>query len=190
MQPNSVKPAPAYSIKRMQKTLLALLSLALPLITLNLARAEPSDLLQIDKVVWTDNVDRKLKNYTHAYIPPVKQGHISLWMQLRGSPELLQRMKDDADGQVHIRHVWKKYELNRLRTDLNQPLDIGRKEDLQKLSNEVSATGYFTWRVWSDKMNLPEGDWQVDLLWDTGDPVMCTSNSGEQSACSYALQVH
>lgn len=172
-----------------RKPLHMLSTLVLFLVAAESVLAQTPDMLQVDKAVWTEAVDRDQKNYMHAYKPPVKLKRISLWMQLRGTPELLQIMKDDPEGKAHIRHVWKRYELNRSRTDLNQPLDIGRKEDIQKLSYEVSATGYFTWRVWSDKMNLPKGDWRVDLLWDTGEPVMCLNNSGEKSVCSYPLQV-
>lgn len=156
---------------------------------LNTGVSIASDLIQVNKVVWTEAVDRDKLNYIHAYKSPVQLRHISLWMELRGSQELLQLMNEGSDGKVYIRHVWKKYVLDELQPELDQELAIGRKEDTQRLYNEVAITGYFTWRTWSDKVSLTPGNWQVDLLWGSNEPVMCTNSKGELKACSYTLQV-
>jgi hypothetical protein len=151
------------------------------------ARAQA--LLEIDQAVWTDAIDRDNRNYTRAYKSPVALKKISLWILVRGSPELLERMKQDAEGRVRIRHVWKKLLSESVRLDHDQVLEIGRREDLKRLGYEVAQQGYFRWRTWSDKVQLTPGDWKVDIVWDTDEPVLCTPAGGEAAPCSYSLEV-
>jgi hypothetical protein len=146
-------------------------------------------LLEIDQAVWTDAIDRDKRNYTIPYNSPVALRKISLWMLVRGSPELLEQMKKNPDGRVRIRHVWKKYASESIRIDHDQTLDIGRKEDLRRLTYEVEHEGFFRWRTWSDKVRLTPGDWKVDIVWESDEPVMCKSADGAAAPCSYSLEV-
>lgn len=151
------------------------------------ARAQA--LLEIDQAVWTDAIDRDARNYTRAYKSPVGLRKISLWMLVRGSPELLEQMKQDPQGRVRIRHVWTKYLSASVRIELDQILYVGRKVDLRKLDNEVTRQGFFHWRTWSDKVNLSPGEWTVDVLWESDEPVLCTASDGVKSPCSFSLEV-
>ncbi len=146
-------------------------------------------LLEIDQAVWTDTIDRDRRNYTLPYKSPVALRKVSLWMLVRGSPELLEQMKTSPDGRVRIRHVWKKYASESLRIDHDQTLEIGRKEDLRRLTYEVEHEGFFRWRTWSDKVRLTPGDWKVDILWESDEPVMCKNADGAAAPCSYSLEV-
>ena len=163
-----------------------MLALAIP----HQTQGQQQAFLRVDQAVWTDVVDRATKNYTHVYKSPVRLRQSSLWMQLRGSPELLEQMKGDPNGRVRIRHIWKKYVSDSVRIDHDQSLDVGRKEDLRKLSYEVDAEGFFRWRVWSDKVQLSRGQWRVDVVWESDEPVLCTSASGNERPCSFNLEVH
>lgn len=151
-------------------------------------RADPPILLTVDQAVLADGVDRTLRTFLHTVTSPFARKQVSLWMQLRGTPELLDRVKS-SNGKVTIHHVWRKYVLTGVETRLDQPLDIGREEDLLKLAGQVAANGYFTWRTWSDKQNLSSGNWRVDLEFDGHVPVMCPGDGGELQACSYPFKV-
>ncbi len=65
-------------------------------------------------------------------------------------------------------------------------LDIGRKDDLRKLSYEVDALGFFRWRIWSGKEYLARGWWRVDVVYESNEPVMC---GGGRKPCSYSIEV-
>jgi hypothetical protein len=104
-------------------------------------------------------------------------------MQLRGTPALLDQIKS-SNGKVAVHHVWRKYVLTGVETRLDQSLDIGRQEDIAKLAGQVAVSGYFTWRTWSDKLNLSSGNWRVDLEFDGHVPVMCPGDGDEMQACS------
>ena len=93
------------------------------------------------------------------------------------------------DGHVRIRHVWQRYEPDALVTEFDLPLEIGRKDELRRLSYEASSLGFFRWRVWSRKENLTRGHWRVDVVYDGSyEPVLCTDAAGRRP-CSYALEV-
>lgn len=145
--------------------------------------------LTIEKAVWTDSVDRVDRSYGRVYESPITRRKIQLWTQIRGTRDLLDQMRGDAEGSVRIRHVWKRYASNSVTTELDQPLDVGRKADLWKLSYEVDALGFFSWRVWSEKMYLTPGYWSVDVVWDTDEPVVCIDAKGDEQACTYNLEV-
>ncbi len=113
---------------------------------------------------------------------------VSLWMQLRGTPALLEKLKA-ANGKLTIHHVWRKYVFTSLETRLDKPLEIGRADDLAKLDAQVAATGYFTWHTWSDKRRLSPGNWRIDLEFDNHEPVMCQTGDEEPHACFYAFEV-
>jgi hypothetical protein len=152
------------------------------------ACADPPNLLTVDQAVLTDAVDRASHTFLHPVTPPFARKQVALWMQLRGTPELLDQIKS-ANGKITVHHVWRKYVLNGVETRLDQPLDIGRQEDIAKLAGQVAASGYFTWHTWSDKQNLSSGNWRVDLEFDGHVPVMCPGDGGEMQACSYPFEV-
>jgi hypothetical protein len=152
------------------------------------ARAQTQDLLTIDQAVLADAVDGASHRFVHALASPFARKQVYFWMQLRGTPELLERLKS-SDGKVTIHHVWRRYVFNRVETAFDKPLDIGRAEDVAKLGEQVSATGYFTWRIWSDKLNLTPGNWRVDLELNGHEPVMCQSGDEEPQPCSYPFTV-
>ncbi|MES2151958.1 MAG: hypothetical protein V4508_19440 [Pseudomonadota bacterium] len=150
--------------------------------------ASAQELLQVQQGVFTDGVDHGLKTYKRAYTSPVSPPQISFWTLVRGTPELLAAMKNDPNGQVRIRHVWRRYVQDEVQTERDQVLFIGSKQDLQSLENQVVATGFFTWRTWSDKQVIP-GDWRVDVLWENDEPVACSDANGERRDCSFPFQV-
>jgi hypothetical protein len=152
------------------------------------ARADPPNLLTVDQAVLTDAVDRASRTFLHPVTSPFARKQASLWMQLRGTSALLDQIKS-SNGKVTVHHVWRKYVLTSVETRLDQPLDIGRQEDIAKLAGEVGASGYFTWHTWSDKQNLSSGHWRVDLEFDGHVPVMCQGDDGEMHACSYPFEV-
>ena len=140
-------------------------------------------LIEIERYVWTDNVDRPTREAGRVHKSPIRIRQVYLWTQLKGSRELLDQMRASADGQVRIRHLWQRYDSDELVVDLDMPLSIGRREDLRKLAYEVEALGFFRWRVWSNKEYLTRGHWRVDVVYDeTYDPVMCL-NADRKSTC-------
>lgn len=145
--------------------------------------------LTVDKAVWTDLVDRETRSYARVVGSPAKLQKVTLWMQLRGSPELLQEMRKRPNGKVQIRHVWMKYLADGVEVQHDQLLDVGRTRDLQRLGHEVAAEGFFRWRVWSEKLYLAPGHWRVDVLWDNDDPVECSTAAGDVKPCSFSLEV-
>lgn len=143
-------------------------------------------LLTVDHAVLADVVDAASRSFVHKLASPVVRKHASLWMELRGTPELLEKLKA---GRFTIHHVWRKYVFTSLETRFDQPLEIGRTEDVAKLSEQVSATGYFTWRTWSDKRRLSPGNWRIDLEYDDHEPVMCRAEDGRMQPCRYPFAV-
>jgi len=166
----------------------------LPVIILTLAlgsaaaHAGQSGLLTVDRAVLTDTVDALSHNYLHPLGSPFARKRASLWMEVRGTQQLLDQIKS-GQGKFTVHHVWRKYVFTEVETRLDQPLVIGRAEDLGKLSEQVAATGYFTWRTWSDKLNLSPGSWRVDLEFDGHEPVMCQENDAPSHPCSYPFEV-
>ncbi|MBV8635771.1 MAG: DUF2914 domain-containing protein [Burkholderiaceae bacterium] len=153
------------------------------------AHAEEPLLLTVDQAVLADAVDAGSRSFLHKLATPTVRKQVFLWMQLRGAPELLDKLKAEG-GKLTVHHVWRKYVFTSLETRLDQPLAIGRAEDLQKLGVQAAASGYFTWRTWSDKLNLSPGNWRVDLEFDDHEPVMCKTGSGDVRPCQYPFAVN
>lgn len=63
------------------------------------------------------------------------------------------------------------------------------KDLLQKLALEVDATGQFRWRVWSGKKRVSPGWWRVDLVYATGEPVICPTSEDELKPCKFMIEV-
>ncbi len=152
------------------------------------ACAEP--LIAIEKFQWTDAVDRTTRQYGKKYVSPARAKKLYLWMQLRGSPELLEKLRQAPDGKLPVRHEWYRYGVDEISPDMDVTitLSVGRKEDLQKLAYEVDARGYFYWRVWSGKQNLRKGWWRVDVVDDKGQVLQCTDGE-DIKPCSFKIRV-
>lgn len=152
------------------------------------AFAEP--LVTIASFQWTDSVNRSSKQYAKELSSPAKTKKLYLWMQLRGSPELLEKLRQSPDGRLPIRHEWYWYGPDALNADMDVviPLRIGRKDDLRKLAYEVDAKGYFHWRIWSGKTNLRKGWWRVDVVDEFGEPLLCTDGEATKP-CIFQFRV-
>ncbi len=116
-----------------------------------------TDIMEVERHVWTDSVDPSTREAVRAHTPPIRLRQVYLWTQLKGSKELLEKMRANSDGQVRIRHLWQRYDSDQLVVDFDVPLGVGRKEELRKLAYEVDALGFFRWRVWSHKESLTRG---------------------------------
>lgn len=147
-----------------------------------------ADDVNVERAMLTDRVDRVTRTPGGILASPLTLRSISLWMQFKGTPELLERMKNDPAGQLRIRHVWRRYTPTDVITEHEQLLVIGSKQDLPALENELKQTGYFTWRTWSDKQIVTRGNWLVEVLWEDDEPLICRGKSG-QRACSFAFSV-
>jgi hypothetical protein len=152
-------------------------------------------LVEIERAVWTDAVDRSTRQYKHTYNSPIRGSKAYLWMQLKGSPELLMRLRNSPAGSLPIRHEWYRYESDQVTPEspdsreLSVDLTIGRKKDLQKLSYEVDASGAFRWRIWSGKEQLYPGWWRVDVVYESGEPVICPSADDANKSCEFLIEV-
>lgn len=147
-----------------------------------------ADGVNIERGVLTDRVDRGARTYGQVLASPMGLRPLSLWTLFRGTREQLEQMKNDPNGQLRLRHVWRRYTAAELVTEHDQLLVIGSKQDLPALENEVNLTGFFTWRTWSDKQQIGRGNWRVDVLWEDDEPVLCNGKSGER-ACSFPFSV-
>ncbi|MDR2548790.1 MAG: DUF2914 domain-containing protein [Desulfobulbus sp.] len=152
--------------------------------------AHAQQLVTVEKFQWTDTVDRGTRQYGKIFASPVKTKELYCWVQLKGSPELLEKLRNTPDGKYFIRHEWYRYGVDRVSADLNVgiPLSVGREEDLNKLSYEVDAKGYFYWRVWSGKKRLSRGWWRVDIVDHSGSILQCPSDRGAKP-CSFDIRV-
>ncbi len=185
----------SHHTRKMNRLRIQAAGLLLPLIAIvamfggaTTAYAQTQDLLTIDRAVLADAVDGTSRSFVHAVVSPLRRKQVYFWMQLRGTPELLDQIKS-ANGKLTIHHVWRRYVFNRVETAFDKSLDIGRAEDMAKLGEQVAANGYFTWRVWSDKLNLTPGNWRIDLELNGHEPVMCQSGDEEPQPCSYPFEV-
>jgi hypothetical protein len=152
------------------------------------AHADEPLLLTVDRAVLTDAVDSASRHFLHEVASPMARKRVSLWMELHGTTALLEKLKA-SNGKLIIHHVWRKYVFTSVETRLDQPLEIGRAEDLPKLAAQVAADGYFTWHTWSSKQSLSPGNWRVDLEFDDHEPVMCHGDGDELHACFYPFEV-
>src|SRR3954466_3957543 len=71
---------------------------------------QASGLIEIERFVWTDSIDRSTRQYKHTYRSPIHSSKAYLWMQLKGSPELLEQLRQHPSGSLPIRHEWYRYE--------------------------------------------------------------------------------
>ena len=148
------------------------------------------ELVVVEKFQWTDTVDRSTRQYGKIFSSPVKTKELYLWMQFKGSPELLEKLKSSPDGKFLIRHEWYRYGPDRINADHYEviELSVGRKEDLHKLRYEVDAKGYFYWRLWSGKKQLSRGWWRVDIVDGSGNILQCAD--GEKTKpCQLSIRV-
>jgi len=152
------------------------------------AHAQEPSLLTVDQAVLTDNVDSTSEHFLHVISSPMMRRRLSFWIEVRGTPELLEKLKA-SNGTLTIHHVWRKYVLTGVETRLDQPLQIGRAEDIAMLSEQVATNGYFTWRTWSRKRRLSPGNWRIDLEYDGHTPVMCAGDDGDSHPCFYPFEV-
>ncbi len=72
--------------------------------------------IQVERMVLTDGVDRHTRQFANKLSLPVRGKKAYLWMQLRGSKELLDEIKLSAGGGVPIRHAWYKYQSDEIFT--------------------------------------------------------------------------
>src|SRR5258708_17823366 len=100
-------------------------------------------------------------------------------------------MKKHHTGGIPIRHHWFKYDSDGVRADLDVTvnLEVGRKDVLHRLAHQANAEGFFSWRVWSRKEHLTPGWWRVDIAWETDEPILCLSATGEEKPFSFLLEV-
>jgi hypothetical protein len=151
---------------------------------LSAASARAQEGGSVAKGVFTDRVDRTSKTYGKTLASPLMQQQLTLWTLIQGTPELLEKMKGSPDGQLRLHHVWRRYASDELLTEHEQILLVGGKQDLAALENEVSQTGAFSWRTWSQKQQLARGNWRVDILWDDDEPLICGG-----AECSFPFTV-
>ncbi|MFZ6817210.1 hypothetical protein [Undibacterium sp. Ji22W] len=151
--------------------------------------------IQLERMVLTDGIERSSRQFKNKLSSPVRGKKAYLWMQLRGSAALLEELKLSRDGSLPIRHEWYKYQSDEISAEapdvlnLSVDLSVGKKDALQRLSYELTADGAFSWRVWSGKEHLSSGWWRVDLVYATGDPVLCPTAENKQKACKFSFEV-
>jgi hypothetical protein len=147
--------------------------------------------LSVERAVWTTAVDRSTRAYGPVCTSPVKDGtKVMLWTELRASADLLDQMKGRDKGFMPIRHNWYRYDADSIYPDeASVSLELGRKEDLPKLSHQVNTEGSFTWRVWSTRDRVSRGMWRVDVVWENGDPLVCPDQNGPDSPCRFFIEV-
>ncbi len=148
------------------------------------------ELVTVEKFQWTDSVDRDTRQYGKIFSSPVRTKELYIWVQLKGTPELLEKLRQTPGGKYLIRHEWYRYGADRISADRNVAiaLSVGREKDLDKLSYEVDAKGHFYWRVWSGKKNLSRGWWRVDIVDDSGEILQCPDDK-KTKPCSFDIKV-
>ncbi|MBC3875034.1 hypothetical protein [Undibacterium flavidum] len=151
--------------------------------------------IQLERMVLTDSIDRQNRQFRNKLTSPIHGKKAYVWMQLRGSAALLELLRQSSQGSLPIRHEWYKYQSDEISAEtpdtlnLSVDLSVGKKDVLQKLSYELAADGAFTWRVWSGKEQLSTGWWRVDLVYATGEPVLCPTVDNKQKACKFSFEV-
>lgn len=150
------------------------------------SHSEPT--VTVAQYAWTDSVNAATRQYNRVLDEPTSARVVTLWMELHGSPALLDKLKASASGSVNVRHVWYQYDALGMTLENTVGLTVGRKEDLQKLSYDVAANGYFSWRLWSNKRLSSSGFWRVELVFANGQPVLCEINLQTQP-CSFEIEV-
>lgn len=151
--------------------------------------------VSVESFFWTDSVNRQTRQFQGKLGKAMRGKKIFLWMQLRGSAALLSRLQNSPNTSIPIRHEWYKYQSDAITAespdalDLTVDLSIGKKDSMQKLALEVDATGQFRWRVWSGKKRVTPGWWRVDLVYATGEPVICPTPENELKPCKFMIEV-
>lgn len=151
-------------------------------------QAEP--LLTVERFVWTNAVDPDKRQFDRIAMPPIRANKAYLWMQLKGSKQLLDKLIESPEQSLPVRHLWYRYTSANVRADGAVDFDVGRRDDLRKLAYEVDANGFFRWRIWSGKERLSKGWWRVDLVYrDDESPVLCAAADGGEQPCRFEVEV-
>ena len=149
------------------------------------ARAAP--LLTVENVRWTNAVDPETRQFDQIYKSPATARQLVLWVQLNGSPALLAALKKKPSGSIPIKFMWYRLTNVAVMGEGVVKVPVGRKSELQKLTFESDAQGFFRWRVWSSKKMTGKGVWRADLLYADNEPVMCMTES-EEKPCRFEIE--
>ena len=164
------------------------------------AQSEES-LLWIAEAVWTDSVDSTTyevgQRYDDGYAPV---GRIALWMRIKGQEKALQILAQQ--GMLPILHVWyhkgagfiidegvvkPQHELAERPTGDNIPFAINSGK-IPGLRRELTERTFFDIRTWSQKKNVSQGIYRVEVIYATGESVMCeTPDNGGLKPCEHEI---
>lgn len=186
--PQSIFPYVAV-LRTLGATLLALHLLVAP----SAAFGQP--VLTIEKVVWTDSIDRGSREHRAVLVSPSRSRSAALWMRVRGNEELLDRIRASPGGRVPLRHTWYQFDTDRLEREsaVTVDLTVGRSSDLNLLGYQLAAEGSFTWRVWSARDQLAAGIWVVEVEVEVGPDslgdIECPTGSSRDGRCYFELEI-
>ncbi len=152
--------------------------------------ANARDDIEIVEAVWTSGVKDRMpvdKLGLSVSKPP-----LVLWTRMTGDRNTLTALK--ANGKLPIRHRWLRFigaagEVVRSTAtdDISREIDLGAK--LSELELEVARRSHFDWRFWSEKQNAGVGQWEVEILYATDEPVMCKRDAGAKAPCKFAITI-
>lgn len=151
--------------------------------------------IQLQHLVLTDGIDRPSRQFKNRLTSPLRSKKVYVWMQLRGSAQLLEELRQSSEGSLPIRHEWYKYQSDEISAEtpdalnLSVDLSVGSRETLTKLSYQIATDGTFSWRVWSGKEQLSSGWWRIDLVYANGEPVLCPIPENKQKPCRLSFEV-
>ena len=137
--------------------------------------------LVVTEYAWSSGVDRASREHAKpAYAASAPVQPLYLWIRVRGNRAALDRL--EAEGALPIRHRWYRTigsELIDQEATFDQKLAIGsgKQSTIGALRREVEQTGYFNWRTWSNKESISPGLWEVRIVSDDGERVLCTSRA-------------
>lgn len=122
-----------------------------------------------------------------SVVPPV-----IFWTRAKGTARTLESLK--ARGKLPLHHRWIRYvgaqaEISRGVITDDIVAAIGNRRQFDALQLEVDQRGYFDWRLWSEKRNLPPGSWAVRILYADGEPVFCRQSLSALAACEFRVLV-
>jgi len=154
--------------------------------------AAEENLLEVAEVAWTAAVQDLQFTNRYADAGRVPLAPICLWMRMRASQKALAQLK--AQGKLPVRHRWIRYSGYDADVETLKPTDmidlgVGTPEVLTGLEREVNDRGWFDWRTWSRKENLIPGKWEVEIVYSTGEPVLCTADGDHEIPCRYSIEV-
>jgi hypothetical protein len=150
--------------------------------------SQAAPMLTVESFRWTNAVDPVSRGFDLIHKTPVHAKSIVLWMQLQGSKELLQKLRTSTTGALPVKYVWYRVTTMGILGEDAVLISVGKKDDLQKLSYEVDANGFFRWRIWSSKALPSTGLWRADLLYANNEPVLCGADDDEQP-CRFEIEV-